>query len=173
MARYEAIELPSDGLAGFFERLRAGEFVGGNVTIPHKELVFSLVDEVDPLAEQIGALNTLVVRNGRIVGSNTDYIGFLGNLDQNAPGWSDGLEEAIVLGRRRGGACRSGGAEITRPRLRAPAQPVRRQGRGAGTRSRRPHPRRRPRRVRGACRQGAAGGQHQLGRHARHAVRWA
>ena len=87
---YEAIDVAPDALASFFERLRSGEFAGGNVTIPHKEAVFSLCDEVDPLARSIGAVNTVFADNGKVIGTNTDYLGFLGNLDQGAPGWSDG-----------------------------------------------------------------------------------
>jgi shikimate dehydrogenase len=102
---YEAIDVAPDALTDFFARLRSGEFAGGNVTIPLKEPVFSLCDSIDPLARTIGAVNTLVVRDGRIAGSNTDYLGFLGNLDQTAPGWSDTLESAIVLG--AGGAARA------------------------------------------------------------------
>jgi shikimate dehydrogenase len=102
---YQPIDVAPDRLPAFFERLRSGEFAGGNVTIPHKEAVFALCDDVDPLARTIGAVNTLVADNGRISGSNTDYLGFLGNLDAGAPGWSQGLEEAIVLG--AGGAARA------------------------------------------------------------------
>ena len=102
---YEAIDVSPDALPGFFERLRSGEFAGGNVTIPHKEVVFALCDSVDPLATTIGAVNTLVVRNGKVHGSNTDYLGFLDNLDANAPGWSDGPNDAIIIG--AGGAARA------------------------------------------------------------------
>jgi shikimate dehydrogenase len=102
---YEAIDVAPDALPGFFERLRTGEFAGGNVTIPHKEAVFALCDEVDPLARKIGAVNTLVVRDGRVLGSNTDYLGFLGNLDAAMPGWSDGPDDAMVIG--AGGAARA------------------------------------------------------------------
>ena len=84
---YEAIDVAPEDLPAFFDRLRTGEFAGGNVTIPHKEIAYDLVDERDPLADTIGAVNTLVVGEGGIVGSNTDYLGFLGNLDQAAPGW--------------------------------------------------------------------------------------
>ncbi len=104
-ASYEAIDVAPDDLPRFFERLRQGEFAGGNVTIPHKEAVFALCDSVDPLASTIGAVNTLVIDDGRVHGTNTDYLGFLGNLDAGAPGWSDGLETAIVLG--AGGASRA------------------------------------------------------------------
>jgi shikimate dehydrogenase len=102
---YEAIDVAPDALPGFFGRLRTGEFAGGNVTIPHKEAVFALCDEVDPLARKIGAVNTLIVRDGRVLGSNTDYLGFLGNLDAAMPGWSDGPDDAMVIG--AGGAARA------------------------------------------------------------------
>lgn len=103
---YEPIDVAPADLPAFVQRLRDGEFAGGNVTIPHKEAVFALCDSVDPLAEKIGAVNTLVARpGGEVHGFNTDFMGFLGNLDQNAPNWSDGLETAIVLG--AGGAARA------------------------------------------------------------------
>ena len=102
---YEAIDVAPDALPEFFARLRAGEFAGGNVTIPHKEAVFALCDSVDELARMIGAVNTLVVRDGKVHGSNTDYLGFLGNLDANQPGWSDGPNDAIIIG--AGGAARA------------------------------------------------------------------
>jgi shikimate dehydrogenase len=102
---YEAIDVTPEALPGFFERLRNGEFVGGNVTIPHKEAVFDLCDSVDDLARTIGAVNTLIVRDGKVHGTNTDYLGFLGNLDSGAPGWSDGPNDALVIG--AGGAARA------------------------------------------------------------------
>jgi len=103
---YEAIDVAPGELPAFVQHLRDGEFVGGNVTIPHKEEVFALCDSVDPLAEKIGAVNTLVAQpGGKVHGFNTDFMGFLGNLDQNAPGWSDGLDTAVVLG--AGGAARA------------------------------------------------------------------
>ncbi|WMT92271.1 shikimate dehydrogenase [Pelagibacterium sp. H642] len=104
-ASYEPIAVAPADLLDFIERVRSGEFAGGNVTIPHKEAVMALIDEVDPLAAKIGAVNTLVVSDGRIAGSNTDYLGFLANLDAGAPGWDRELESAIVLG--AGGASRA------------------------------------------------------------------
>jgi shikimate dehydrogenase len=103
---YEAIDVAPADLPRFFDRLRGGEFAGGNVTLPLKEAVFALCDTVDPLARTIGAANTLERQaDGRVHGFNTDFMGFLGNLDQNAPGWDKNLDEAIVLG--AGGACRA------------------------------------------------------------------
>ncbi|NGP16724.1 shikimate dehydrogenase [Devosia aurantiaca] len=102
---YEAIDVAPGELPSFFERLRSGEFRGGNVTIPHKEAVFALCDSVDDLARTIGAVNTLIVRDGKVHGTNTDYLGFLGNLDAEAPGWSDGPRDAMIIG--AGGAARA------------------------------------------------------------------
>lgn len=102
---YEAIDVAPGDLPAFFGRLRSGEFAGGNVTIPHKEAVFALCDSVDPLARSIGAVNTLVVHDGKVEGRNTDYLGFLGNLDAGAPGWQQGNRSAVVLG--AGGAARA------------------------------------------------------------------
>ena len=102
---YEAIDVAPEALPRFIDRVRGGEVVGGNVTIPLKELVFPLCDNFKLLARTIGAVNTLVAQDGRITGFNTDYMGFLGNLDQQVPGWSAGLHEAVVLG--AGGAARA------------------------------------------------------------------
>lgn len=103
---YVAIDVAPEALEAHFGRIRAGEFAGGNVTVPLKEGAFRLCDALDPLAQRIGASNTLVRRpDGTIIGQNTDFMGFLGNLDQSAPGWDDTLSEVIVLG--AGGAARA------------------------------------------------------------------
>jgi shikimate dehydrogenase len=102
---YEAVDVAPNALPDFFAEFRAGAFVGGNVTVPHKAAAFAAADRRDPLAETIGAVNTLVRRPDGLFGFNTDYLGFLGNLDQAAPGWDRGLREAIVLG--AGGAARA------------------------------------------------------------------
>jgi shikimate dehydrogenase len=76
---------------------------GLNVTIPHKVAVMPLLDELDPLAEKIGAVNTIVNDNGVLKGYNTDAGGFLKAL------WQSGFElenkKAVVLG--AGGASRA------------------------------------------------------------------
>lgn len=102
---YEAFDIAPRDLGTFVDKLRAGEFVGGNVTIPHKEAVMALCDSVDPRAKAIGAVNTLVASARGIAGSNTDEPGFLANLDQNAPGWDEDLHNVLVLG--AGGAARA------------------------------------------------------------------
>ena len=70
--RYELLELSADALKPFIE---ARAFEGINVTIPYKERVIPLLDELDPLARKIGAVNTIVNRGGRLIGYNTDFYG--------------------------------------------------------------------------------------------------
>lgn len=81
-------------------------FRGANVTVPHKEQALRLVDDLEPLAERIGAVNTLVVKDdGTIEGRNTDAFGFLENLRRGAPDWKPTVGPAVVLG--AGGAARA------------------------------------------------------------------
>ncbi|MBP5153369.1 MAG: shikimate dehydrogenase, partial [Lachnospiraceae bacterium] len=70
---YELKELKSEELDGFFEKR---EFTGINVTIPYKETVIPYLDEINISASKIGAVNTIVNRNGKLTGYNTDYYGF-------------------------------------------------------------------------------------------------
>lgn len=90
----------------FIALLKSGQsgFIGGNVTIPHKETVIAHVDEADALSREIGAANTVWLEEGRLKATNTDGIGFAANLDERAPGWNT-AETAIVLG--AGGASRA------------------------------------------------------------------
>lgn len=69
---YDLIELEPETLAPFFEQR---QFRGVNVTIPYKEAVLPLLDEIDPRAAAIGAVNTVVNENGKLKGYNTDYDG--------------------------------------------------------------------------------------------------
>jgi shikimate dehydrogenase len=101
---YEAVEVAPDAFAGFISALRDNGFVGGNVTIPHKEAAFTLCQKRDSAAEDIGAVNTLWFENGILHGGNTDAYGFLANLDALRPGWSN-RKTALVLG--AGGASRA------------------------------------------------------------------
>lgn len=90
----------------FYRSFAESGLTGCNVTVPHKELAAACCDELDDAAKAMGAANTLwLAEDGRLMGANTDGIGFLGNLDQFAPGWDDGAETAVVLG--AGGAARA------------------------------------------------------------------
>ena len=83
--------------------LRALSFVGANVTVPHKEAVMSYLDHVTPEAQAIGAVNTIVVREGKLIGYNTDWQGFLTALSEG--GFDPQGKRAVVLG--AGGAARA------------------------------------------------------------------
>jgi shikimate dehydrogenase len=78
-------------------------FAGVNVTIPHKIAAFAICDAVDPSARRAGAVNTLVFREGRITGSNTDGWGFLENLRTH--GCDPAAGPALLLG--AGGSTRA------------------------------------------------------------------
>jgi shikimate dehydrogenase len=80
-ARYEAWDTPPADLAIAVERLRSGDLLGANVTVPHKEDVFRLVDRLDPLAERVGAVNTVINRGGQLHATNTDVAGVLRALE--------------------------------------------------------------------------------------------
>jgi len=103
---YTRQEVSPEDFAGFISRLKSGEsgFVGGNVTIPHKETAYSLADRPDALSEELGASNTLWLEDGRLCATNTDGYGFLANLDAAAPGWNR-TDRAVILG--AGGASRA------------------------------------------------------------------
>lgn len=101
-AEYRLWEVPPDGLAAAVRDLRRPEYLGANVTMPHKERVLALVDEVSPLAERAGAVNTIVKRGERLRGENTDVGGFLWPL--RAGGAEFTRWRAAILG--AGGAAR-------------------------------------------------------------------
>jgi shikimate dehydrogenase len=107
---------PNDmqGLKGLLSRVRAGEIHGLNVTIPHKQNVIEFMDELTPTAKTIGAVNTIYLREGKLIGDNTDAAGFLSDLKKNmaespSPILGEGLgvreKSAIVLG--AGGSARA------------------------------------------------------------------
>jgi len=101
---YLAFDVPPDDLAVAVAGLRALGVAGANITIPHKEAIIPLLDEVEPAARRTGAVNTLVSREGRLVGYNTDVYGFLRALEK---GWGRGPYGARCLVVGAGGAARA------------------------------------------------------------------
>lgn len=97
---YDLIPLTRDELDAF---LREKQFAALNVTIPYKETVIPYLDEVDSRAQRIGAVNTVVNRNGRLCGYNTDFYGFRYLLQKN--GIDVAGKKALVLG--KGGASKA------------------------------------------------------------------
>jgi len=102
---YVPLHVEAGDLERVLRAMPAMGFVGVNVTIPHKEAVLALADEVSDAAARIGAANTLTFRNGGIHADNTDGYGFMANLRQMAPDWDGKAGPALVLG--AGGAARA------------------------------------------------------------------
>ena len=100
--RYIPVDLHPGHLPGFLRLVRAGNFLGGNVTIPYKEEAAALADTRSEAVEVCGAANTLVVREGKLHAENTDGAGFLDALE--AAGWGRRFRRAVLLG--AGGAAR-------------------------------------------------------------------
>jgi shikimate dehydrogenase len=85
-------------LGEFLTGLAAAGYAGCNVTIPHKENAFGLVIRADETTERLGAVNTVFVKDGLILGTNTDGEGFINSLYQSAPGVSLANARVVVLG---------------------------------------------------------------------------
>ena len=100
---YSIESVPPEGFAEFAMNLAHHGYIGGNVTIPHKERVLQLA-QCDDRAKAVGAANTLYYVDETLHATNTDVEGFIGNLDASAPGW-DAAREALVLG--AGGSSRA------------------------------------------------------------------
>ena len=81
-ARYEAWPVPPEQLADKVSRMRSDDVLGGNVTVPHKEAVIPLLNSLDRWAESVGAVNTIVNRDGEMCGYNTDSHGFVQGLKE-------------------------------------------------------------------------------------------
>lgn len=101
---YVAFDVHPERLGSAVEGLRGLGLRGANVTVPHKEAVVRLMDEVDVLARQVGAVNTIVNDDGRLCGYNTDVEGFAAALRSVLPGGAQG-ETCVLIG--AGGAARA------------------------------------------------------------------
>jgi len=104
--RYEAWETGPAQLQDIVNDLRKPQNVGANVTVPYKESVLPLLDEVDDLASSIGAVNTIVKKGDKLLGFNTDAYGFIEALDKEGHLDPEG-KQVIILG--AGGVARAVG----------------------------------------------------------------
>ena len=75
-ATYEKINVNENELKKIISRINDGSLSGVNVTIPHKTNILSLLDEVNPRAKKIGAVNMVMKSKSKIIGNNTDWYGF-------------------------------------------------------------------------------------------------
>ena len=97
---YQLFEKEPEEIGDF---LKNGDFTGLNVTIPYKKEVIPFLDELSPAAARLGAVNTIVRRDGKLIGHNTDYFGFRWLVQES--GLQVAGKKALVLG--------SGGASST------------------------------------------------------------
>ncbi len=102
---YVREDIPPAEIELFLITFPLSGYIGGNVTVPYKENAFIAVSGRDVVAEALGAVNTLWREDGELFGANTDVYGFLANLDESAPRWSERTKTALVLG--AGGSARA------------------------------------------------------------------
>lgn len=101
---YEKIAVAPPDLAATLANLAANSYRGVNLTVPHKEPALKLVDNIEPLARRVGAINTVVVQDdGSLLGRNTDVFGFTENLRSHGFVMNNGC--AVIVG--AGGAARA------------------------------------------------------------------
>jgi shikimate dehydrogenase len=101
---YKVWETGLEDLLPVIDQLRQPQILGTNVTVPYKEAVLHIIDEVDNLASLVGAVNTIVNRNGKLLGFNTDIYGFLRALHEDAK-FEPFNKRVVILG--AGGAARA------------------------------------------------------------------
>ena len=101
---YRSIDVFPDKLEETINFLRQQDFIGANVTVPHKETVFDLLDEVDDTAKIVGAVNTIENQSGKLIGLNTDVDGFIMSLEKNSTLNPSG-KTCVVIG--AGGSARA------------------------------------------------------------------
>jgi shikimate dehydrogenase len=101
---YVAEAVPPDAIDAFLTDVRAMGYVGGNVTLPHKEAAFRAAVSTTSVARKLEAANTLWLEGRGLHADNTDVYGFAANLDDYAPAWRGGAT-ALVIG--AGGASRA------------------------------------------------------------------
>ncbi len=102
-AHYHALRVKRKDLADAVKGLKAIGIAGFNVTVPHKVAIIPFLDGLDPLAEAIGAVNTVKNENGRLIGYNTDGSGYLKGLLSDYPSIHD--KKVLLIG--AGGAARA------------------------------------------------------------------
>lgn len=107
--RYDVRTVRPEELPAFVRWAKDGGCAGFNVTMPHKEAILPLLDEVDTTAASCGAVNTVCIREGRAIGHNTDGTGFLDSLA--GQGFYPQGRTVLLLG--AGGAAKAVGHALT------------------------------------------------------------
>ncbi len=102
-AKYYAVAVSMSELTPLIAHFNTNSFLGANITIPHKLNLINVVDELTTEAVEIGAINTIVKEQGKLIGYNTDAYGFLKPLEEHLGDIE--MERAIVFG--SGGATKA------------------------------------------------------------------
>jgi shikimate dehydrogenase len=102
---YMPIEISEDELENLIKGFRVMAFKGFNITTPYKHDIMNHIDEISPLAEKIGAVNTVTKENNRLIGHNTDGLGFVKSLEEQLT--SEEIENAVFCILGCGGATKS------------------------------------------------------------------
>lgn len=100
---YDLIDVDESELGSIIKLMRSGQYRGFNVTTPYKQIIREHLDELTPKAKRIQAVNTIYMKNDRIIGDNTDYDGFIGLLLSHHLNVKD--KNVAILG--SGGAAKS------------------------------------------------------------------
>ena len=87
------LPFPAEDIQTAVTGIRGLGIIGSSVTIPHKESVMEYLDDIDPVAQRIGAVNTVHQKNGKLTGSNTDWLGAMRALEEK----TELTGEAVVL----------------------------------------------------------------------------
>jgi shikimate dehydrogenase len=95
---YKTVDIAPDCLNEGVAELMDQGYAGFNVTVPHKIAIMDLCDELSPIAQEIGAVNTVTIKDGKLYGTNTDAYGFTQNIKESANNWAFDNGKAVVLG---------------------------------------------------------------------------
>ena len=102
---YKAIETPPENLANQINFMKKNSFYGANITIPLKEKIIDLCDEVSNTAQKIGAVNTISFQENKVIGDNTDAEGFISDCKKQSH--INNFQNKIILLIGAGGASRA------------------------------------------------------------------
>lgn len=102
---YERVAIAPAELEKFFARIRSGEFIGCNITLPHKETAIAYLDRMEDEARISGSVNTVYWEGAKLVGTSTDGMGFADNVTVTVKGFVWAGQKVLVLG--AGGSARA------------------------------------------------------------------
>jgi shikimate dehydrogenase len=94
---YTILEVKENAFTQEVKRMKERGFLGFNVTLPYKQKIIPLLDDLDNNARNIGAVNTVLNHGGRLIGYNTDGIGYVRSLEEYYPEWMNDKERHVLL----------------------------------------------------------------------------